>query len=130
VRSGDVAQVDDEGYIYIVDRIKDLIIRGGYNVAPVEIESVLHRHADVLEVGVIGIPDEQWGEGILAFVALKAGATVSEATLLRWCKEQGALSSLKMPKGIVFVPALPKNAVGKIAKNELRAAYAQSLSKA
>jgi acyl-CoA synthetase (AMP-forming)/AMP-acid ligase II len=124
VRSGDVAEVDGEGYVYIVDRIKDLIIRGGYNIAPVEIEAVLHRHPDVLEVGVIGVPDAEWGEAILAVVALKAGARADEATLLRWCRESGALNSLKMPKGIRFVGALPKNAVGKIAKNDLRSQFA------
>jgi acyl-CoA synthetase (AMP-forming)/AMP-acid ligase II len=124
VRSGDVAEVDGEGYVYIVDGIKDLIIRGGYNIAPVEIEAVLHRHPDVLEVGVIGVPDAEWGEAILAVVALKAGARADEATLLRWCRESGALNSLKMPKGIRFVGALPKNAVGKIAKNDLRSQFA------
>lgn len=126
VRSGDVAEVDVDGYIYIVDRIKDLIIRGGYNIAPVEIEAVLHRHPDVLEVGVIGVPDPEWGEAILAVVALKSGAAADEAALLRWCREAGTLTSLKMPKGVRFVAALPKNAVGKIAKNELRSHYAAS----
>jgi acyl-CoA synthetase (AMP-forming)/AMP-acid ligase II len=128
VRSGDVAQVDDDGYIYIVDRIKDLIIRGGYNIAPAEIEAVLHRHPDVLEVGVIGIPDEEWGEAILAVVALKSGGGTDEAALLRWCRESGALSSLKMPKSIAFVPMLPKNAVGKIAKNELRTQFSRPVA--
>jgi len=125
IHSGDVAEVDEDGYLYIVDRIKDLIIRGGYNIAPVEIESVLHRHPDVLEVGVIGLPDEKWGESILAVVALKDDTGVDEAALLRWCREDGSLSTLKMPKNIAFVPALPKNAVGKIAKNELRSQYSR-----
>ena len=129
IRSGDVAEVDEDGYLYIVDRIKDLIIRGGYNIAPFEIEAVLHRHPDVLEVGVIGTPDENWGESILAVVALKAGTVADEAALLRWCHESGALGSMKMPKNIVFVSALPKNAVGKIAKNELRSQYSQSADK-
>lgn len=125
IRSGDVAEVDEAGYVYIVDRIKDLIIRGGYNIAPVEIEAVLHRHPDVIEVGVIGVPDTEWGESILAVVALRSGATADAAALLRWCREAGSLSTLKMPKEIAFVPALPKNAVGKIAKNELRGLYAR-----
>jgi acyl-CoA synthetase (AMP-forming)/AMP-acid ligase II len=129
IRSGDVAEVDEDGYLYIVDRIKDLIIRGGYNIAPVEIEAVLHRHPDVLEVGVIGTPDENWGESILAVVALKAGAVADEAALLHWCRESGELGSMKMPENIVFVSALPKNAVGKIAKNELRSQYSQSADK-
>lgn len=130
IRSGDVAEVDEEGYLYIVDRTKDLIIRGGYNIAPTEIEAVLHKHPDVLEVGVIGLPDESWGESILAVVALRAGAVEDEAELLRWCRENGSLSSIKMPKSIAFVPALPKNAVGKIAKNELRSQYSPPVDRA
>jgi len=126
IRSGDVAEVDEAGYVYIVDRIKDLIIRGGYNIAPVEIEAVLHRHPDVIEVGVIGVPDAEWGESILAVVTLRSGATADAAALLRWCREAGSLSNLKMPKDIAFLPALPKNAVGKIAKNELRGLYART----
>ncbi len=129
VHSGDVAEVDEDGYLYIVDRIKDLIIRGGYNIAPAEIEAVLHRHPDVLEVGVIGTPDEKWGESILAVVALKAGTVVDESALLHWCRETASLSSMKMPEHIAFVPALPKNAVGKIAKNELRSQYSWPAAK-
>jgi acyl-CoA synthetase (AMP-forming)/AMP-acid ligase II len=129
IHSGDVAEVDEEGYMYIVDRLKDLIIRGGYNIAPAEIEAVFHRHPDVLEVGVVGMPDEQWGEAILAVVALKAGASSDETAMLNWCRENGSLSSMKMPKNIAFLPSLPKNAVGKIAKNELRKQYAPAVDK-
>jgi len=129
IHSGDVAEVDEDGYLYIVDRIKDLIIRGGYNIGPAEIEAVLHRHPDVLEVGVIGTPDEKWGESILAVVALRAGSVEDEGALLRWCREDGSLSSMKTPEKIAFVPALPKNAVGKIAKNELRSQYSQPAAK-
>jgi len=120
VHSGDVAEMDSDGFIYIVDRMKDLIIRGGFNIAPVEIESALHRHPDVLEVGVIGVPDEEWGESIVAFVSPKAGAQISEEELIQWCREAAGLGSLKLPKRINFLDSLPKNAVGKIAKDELR----------
>ncbi|MFO1377925.1 MAG: class I adenylate-forming enzyme family protein [Steroidobacteraceae bacterium] len=130
IRSGDVAEVDEAGYVYIVDRIKDLIIRGGYNIAPVEIEAVLHRHPDVIEVGVVGVPDEEWGESILAVVVLRSGAAADAGALLRWCRESGSLSSLKMPQDIAFLPALPKNAVGKTAKNELRDLYARPARRA
>ena len=128
IHSGDVAEVDDNGFIYIVDRIKDLIIRGGYNIAPVEIEAALHQHPDILEVGVIGLPDEQWGESILAVIALKPGASADEASMLNWCRQQAALSSVKRPERVEFLASLPKNAVGKIAKNELRRNFAPKRS--
>ncbi len=120
IHSGDIAEIDSDGFIYIVDRIKDLIIRGGFNIAPVEIESALHRHPDVLEVGVIGVPDEEWGESIVAFVSPKKEGRLDEGELIDWCRDIAGLGSLKMPKEIRFLSSLPKNAVGKIAKDELR----------
>jgi len=126
IRSGDVAEFDVDGFLYIVDRIKDLIIRGGYNIAPAEIEAVLHRHPDVLEVGVIGAADDNWGESIVAVVALRAGSRADEASLIRWCRDQGSLSSLKVPERIEFMAALPKNAVGKIVKSELRERFSRA----
>ncbi|WP_425409901.1 class I adenylate-forming enzyme family protein [Hyphococcus sp.] len=120
IRSGDIAEIDEHGYFYIVDRKKDLIIRGGYNIAPVEIESVLHRHPDILEVAVIGVPDEEWGEAIVAVAALKSGANADRDALLKFVAENSELSSFKRPERIELLDALPKNAVGKIAKNELR----------
>lgn len=119
VRSGDIATVDDDGFIYIVDRVKDIIIRGGHNIAPSEVEAVIHRHPDVLEVAVIGVPDEQWGEALQAVVALRAGVT-DPPDLVTWCRDQG-LSSIKVPGEVVTVDSLPKNAVGKIDKPALRA---------
>lgn len=119
VRSGDVGVWDGDGYLSIVDRTKDLIIRGGYNIAPTEIEAVLHRHPAVLEVGVIGVPDPEWGEAVLAVVALRPGAQVGADELLDFAGGSG-LSSMKRPERVELVEALPKNAVGKIAKNELR----------
>ncbi|WP_341251989.1 class I adenylate-forming enzyme family protein [Euzebya pacifica] len=120
VRSGDIATVDADGFLYIVDRVKDIIIRGGYNIAPSEVEAVIHRHPDVLEVAVIGVPDERWGEAIEAVVALRSD-TVDLPDLQTWCKQEG-LSSLKVPETIVRVDSLPKNAVGKIDKASLRSA--------
>ena len=120
IHSGDIAEVDEDGFVYIVDRKKDLIIRGGYNISPTEIEAVLHRHPDVLEVGVIGAPDEQWGEAVLAVAVLRDGGEATESDLIAWCREQGALPSVKLPEKVEFVDVLPKNAVGKVAKNELR----------
>lgn len=120
VHSGDVAEVDEQGYLYIVDRLKDIIIRGGYNISPTEVEAVLHRHPGVLEVGVIGVPDERWGESILAVVTARGDEAPSEQELLDWCREDGGLTTVKLPEHVEFVEALPKNAVGKVAKGELR----------
>lgn len=123
IHSGDIAEVDDEGYLYIVDRKKDLIIRGGYNISPTEVEAVLHRHPAVLEVGVIGIPDEEWGETILAVVAVTDATQVDADDLVRWCRDEGSLTTVKLPARVEFVDSLPKNAVGKVAKNALRDRY-------
>lgn len=123
VYSGDVGQWDEYGYLYIVDRMKDLIIRGGYNIAPAEVEAVVHRHPDVVEVGVIGVPDAEWGESVLAVVAPRQGVHLSPADIVDWCKKDGTLSSVKLPEQVEIVDALPKTAVGKIAKRELRERY-------
>jgi fatty-acyl-CoA synthase len=119
MHSGDVAEVDDDGYIFIVDRLKNLIIRGGLNIAPAEIENVLYRHPAVLEAAVVGIPDPEWGEAIVAVVAPKDGVTVDPEELRLHCRTS-ELTSIKIPERVEIVDALPKNAVGKIAKNEIR----------
>lgn len=123
IHSGDVGQVDQDGYLYIVDRLKDLVIRGGYNISPTEIEGVIHRHPGVLEVGVIGIPDEQWGEAILAVVTMKEGRDATQEELIDWCRQEGGLPTVKLPGRVEFMSSLPKNAVGKIAKTSLRDRY-------
>jgi acyl-CoA synthetase (AMP-forming)/AMP-acid ligase II len=119
MHSGDIAEVDDEGYLYIVDRKKDLIIRGGFNIVPSEVENVLYQHPAVLEAAVVGLPDAEWGEAVGGFVALKQGEPVGAEALQAWCREQG-LPSIKVPASIEILDALPKNAVGKIAKRDLR----------
>jgi acyl-CoA synthetase (AMP-forming)/AMP-acid ligase II len=119
MHSGDVGERDEEGYIFIVDRIKDLIIRGGFNIAPSEIENALYGHPAVLEAAVFGTPDAEWGEAVTAVVALKQGQVADAETLATWCREAG-LPSVKVPERIEFLDSLPKNAVGKIAKRELR----------
>ena len=120
--SGDVAEIDDEGFIYIVDRLKNLIIRGGLNIAPTEIENVLYRHPAVLECSVVGVPDADWGEAIVAVAALKDGATVGPDELREHCRHS-ELTSIKVPERVELIDALPKNAVGKIAKDEIRRRY-------
>lgn len=118
LHTGDVGHMDEDDYIYITDRKKDLIIRGGENIYPKEIENILYKHPAVLEAGVIGIPDQVYGEAVKAFVALKEPGLVTEEALLEFCKTQ--LPAYKRPKAIQFLEALPKSAVGKILRRELR----------
>ncbi len=118
MHSGDVARKDENGYFYIVDRTKDMIIRGGLNVYPREVEEVIIQHEAVSLVAVIGMPDEQYGEEIKACVVLKPDAKVSEADLMQWTKER--IAAYKYPRVIEFLAALPMSATGKILKKELR----------
>ena len=117
--TGDVAARDDEGYYRIVGRTKDMVISGGENVYPAEIENVLHEHPAVQEAAVVGVPDERWGEACLAFVVLRAGEATEEE-LLEHCR--GRLARYKVPKGVRFVESLPRNALDKVVKSELRGA--------
>jgi len=117
--TGDLAERDGEGYYRIAGRLKDLVISGGENIYPAEIEDVLHAHPDVSEAAVIGIPDERWGEVCLAFVALRVDTAVEEEALLEWCR--GRLARFKVPRGVRFVDALPRSAMNKVLKDELRA---------
>jgi fatty-acyl-CoA synthase len=115
---GDMARVDADGYYYLADRKTDMVISGGVNIYPLEIEQRLHAHPGVLEAAVIGVPDEEWGEALKAFVVRRPGAEVSAAELQGFCKE--ALANYKCPKQVVFVDALPRNPTGKVLKRELR----------
>ena len=119
--SGDLGRLDDEGYLYIVDRKKDLIITGGANVASTEVEAVLYGHPDVLEAAVIGVPDPEWGERVHAVVALVDGGTVTAAELVEHCR--GRLAHFKAPKSVEVRAALPKTSTGKLAKAQLRAEH-------
>ncbi len=118
LRTGDVGRFDEDGYLVLVDRVKDMIIRGGENIYPKEIESVLYRHPGVLEAAVVGRPDDVLGEVPTAFVSRRPGAEVTEDDLLDLCRVQ--LSRFKVPVRITFVDELPKNPVGKIDKPTLR----------
>jgi long-chain acyl-CoA synthetase len=117
-RTGDVGYLDEDGYLFIVDRLKDLIIAGGYNIYPRIIEEALYRHPAVLEVLVIGVPDSYRGEVPAAHVVLRPGMTVSEAALRAFLA--GEISKLEMPRDIVFCESLPKTAIGKLSKKDLR----------
>ena len=116
--TGDIGRRDEDGYLYIVDRVKDMIIRGGFNVYPREIEEVLMTHPAVSLAAVVGMPHERQGEEVKAFVLLKEGAWVTEDELIAWSKEN--MADYKYPRIIEFRETLPMTATGKILKNELR----------
>jgi long-chain acyl-CoA synthetase len=118
LRSGDVGLLDEEGYLFIVDRIKDVIITGGLNVYPKEVEEVLYTHEVIEECSVVGIPHDEYGEAVTAFIKLRENKTASEDELIRFCKEK--MASYKAPKRIIVMGKLPKTPQGKILKRELR----------
>jgi long-chain acyl-CoA synthetase len=121
LHTGDLGIMDDKGYVYILDRAKDMIISGGENIYSREIEDVILRHPAVLETAVIGVPDETWGEAIKAIVALREGKKATQEEIINFCKDQ--MASYKKPKSVEFVDAIPKNAYGKVLKRELREKY-------
>ena len=116
--TGDIGYEDEDGFFFIIDRKKDLIIRGGYNVYPREVEEVLYSHPAVAEAAVVGVRHELLGEDVKAYIELKPGATVSEEELISYAKER--LAAYKYPRIVEFRPSLPKLATGKIAKVELK----------
>ena len=116
--SGDMGRQDEDGYFYIVDRKKDLIIRGGFNVYPREVEEVLYQHSDIVEAAVVGVPHEKYGEEVKAFVALKPGSAVTVDDLLAFGKENFAAT--KYPRHYEILTELPKGSTGKILRRELR----------
>jgi long-chain acyl-CoA synthetase len=118
LHTGDVGHMDEDGYFYITDRKKDLIIRGGENVSPKEVEEVVCRYPKVAEVGCVGVKDRVYGEEIKAFVVLKPGEQCTEIEIIEHCKK--ALPTFKTPKHVQFVQALPKNLLGKTLRAELR----------
>jgi long-chain acyl-CoA synthetase len=117
--TGDLAYADEDGYLFIVDRKKDLVIRGGYNVYPREIEEVLFAHPAVAEAAVIGRPDPRLGEEVVAFVVLKPGAEADPDDIIAYCRER--LAAYKYPREVRIVADLPKGPTGKILKRELKA---------
>ncbi len=125
--TGDLAVIDQEGYVTIVDRKKDMIVTGGENVYSTEVENVIYMHPAVLEVAVIGVPDPKWGEAVKAVVVLKPGMKATEEEIIEFCKRH--LARYKAPKSVDFVEALPKTGSGKIAKRELRERYWKGLER-
>lgn len=128
IRTRDMGWADEDGYIYLAGRKSDMIIRGGENIAPEEVETVLHTHPAVEECAVIGVADEEWGERVKAVVVLKPGAAATAEDLIAWCRPR--LASFKRPEAVEFVAALPRNPMGKLLKKDIRAQYGQPAPRA
>ena len=118
-----MARMDEEGFFYIVDRKKDMVISGGVNIFPVEIDEVIQQHPKVLEVAVVGVPDDIWGESLKAVVALKEDQEAAEEEIIGFCREH--LSKKKIPHSVEFRQVLPKTLTGKIKKSDIREQYWQ-----
>lgn len=121
LRSGDAGYLDEDGYLYIHDRVKDMIISGAENIYPAEVESAMFGHPDIADVAIIGVPDDKWGEAVKAVVVLKPGAEADEQSILAYT--QSNIAKFKVPKSIDFVEALPRNPTGKVLKRSLREPY-------
>jgi long-chain acyl-CoA synthetase len=116
--TGDIAYMDEEGYFFITDRKKDMVLVGGYNVYPREVDEVLFQHPDVKEAATVGVPHKSHGEVLKAFIVPRDGAELKKSDIVAFCREK--LASYKIPRRIVFMDDLPKTAIGKVKKNELR----------
>lgn len=125
LHTGDIGYLDQEGFLYVTDRKKDMMISGGENIYPIEVENVLRAHPKVADVGVIGMPDAKWGEAPLALVVVEPGEKLGEEELIEFCRDR--LARYKVPKKTIFLDELPRNSIGKILKKELRAKYVDGL---
>jgi fatty-acyl-CoA synthase len=121
LHTGDAGYLDEDGYVFIHDRVKDMVISGGENVYPAEVESALSDHPAIAEVAVIGVPDPKWGEAVKAIVVLRPDAALTEDELITWSRQR--IAGFKTPRSVNFVDTLPRNASGKLLKRELRAPY-------
>jgi acyl-CoA synthetase (AMP-forming)/AMP-acid ligase II len=121
LHTGDLGRFDEQGYLYIVDRKDDLIISGGVNIYPREVEEVLYQHPSVFEASVIGVPDDYWGEAVKAIIVPKENVVISEEDIIKFCGER--LAGYKKPKSVEFWKELPKNPQGKILKRDIRKRY-------
>jgi acyl-CoA synthetase (AMP-forming)/AMP-acid ligase II len=122
IRTGDVGRFDEDGFVVLVDRKKDMIISGGFNVYSSDLEAVLARHPDVAEVAVVGVPSERWGETPVAFVVARRGAKADPRALLEWAN--GQLGKVQRISDVRLVDELPRSPIGKVLKRELRELYA------
>lgn len=127
MHTGDAARMDEHGYIYIQDRIKDMIVSGGENIYPAEVENALFQHPAVVDAAVIGIPSEQWGESVLAFLVVQGDEKPTTEDLIEFCRSH--LAGYKLPRQVEFVDVLPRNASGKVLKNQLREPYWEGIER-
>jgi long-chain acyl-CoA synthetase len=126
-RTGDAGWLDGDGDLFIYDRVKDMIVSGGENVYPAEVENAIDGHPDVAEVAVIGVPDALWGEAVKAIIVAKPGAAADEASVIAWARKR--IGGFKVPKSVDFVDALPRNATGKVLRRMLRERYWSGLER-
>jgi long-chain acyl-CoA synthetase len=127
LHTGDAGYFDADGYLYMYDRVKDMIVSGAENVYPAEVESAVYGHPDVADVCVIGVPDAQWGEAVRAVVVLKPGTTPDPDSIIAWTRSR--IAGFKVPKAIDFAEALPRNASGKLLRRVLREPYWQGMDR-
>jgi acyl-CoA synthetase (AMP-forming)/AMP-acid ligase II len=121
LRTGDAGYLDDDGYLFLHDRIKDMVVSGGENIYPAEVENVLLAFPGVADAAVIGVPDEKWGETVKAIVVAAPATELDTASIIAFCRER--LAHYKCPTSVDFVPVLPRNPSGKVLKRELREPY-------
>jgi acyl-CoA synthetase (AMP-forming)/AMP-acid ligase II len=123
LHTGDVGYLDQDGYLYLQDRLNDMIVSGGENIYPREVEEVLFQHPGVADAAVIGIPDERFGEAVMAFVVRREGAVVDGHELVAHCRQR--IAGYKLPRRVEFIDRLPRNATGKVLRRELREPFWQ-----
>jgi long-chain acyl-CoA synthetase len=121
MHTGDAAYMDEDGYVFIYDRVKDMIVTGGENVYPAEVENALFGHPSIADAAVIGVPDETWGEAVKAIIVAKPGAARDVADIIAWVRLR--VAHYKAPKSVDFIDAIPRNATGKILRRQLREPY-------
>jgi len=121
LRTGDGGYLDTDGYLFLADRVKDMVVSGGENVYPVEVENVLAAHPDIADVAVIGVPDDRWGETVKAIVVLRPGCDGDGPAIIRFVRDR--LAHYKCPTSVEFAAGLPRNPTGKVLKRELRETY-------
>ncbi len=121
MHTGDAGIMDDAGFVYIQDRVKDMIVSGGENIYPRGIEEVLFAHPAIADCAVIGVPDPQWGETIKAFVVLRQGISATDEEIMKFCRDK--LGGFERPRSVEFIAELPRNATGKVLKRVLREPY-------